>query len=202
MRRLVIAIDCDDVLVRTTPFFVDSYNQKYGTNVPLDLAHVDDETLWGVPHSEMLDRFAQMIDTEEYRALGLSPAQAAVLKQLAEHHELHVVTARKEHERALTQAMLDRDVPGIFTSMEFVGWGGSKGDVCHRIGADVLIDDNASHLYDAIHKGLPHGGALLFGAYPWNEADQSHQDVRHCIDWPDVKMAIDALAEGRVNGSK
>lgn len=194
MKRLVIAVDCDDVLVRTTPWFVEKYNQLYGTAVTLADSHSDSDEIWGVPHAEMLKRFAEMIETDEYKQLGPTEDEVAVLTYLAQHHELHLVTARKESERAATQAMLERDLPGMFASMEFVGWQGSKGDICTRIGADVLIDDNARHLHNAITQGLPAGGALLFGEYPWNVDSSNHTDLKQCRTWDDVKRAVDTLA--------
>ncbi len=194
MKRLVIAVDCDDVLVPTTPFFVEAYNKRYGTSVRLEHAHIADDNIWGVTHAVMLERFNEMVQTDTYRALGPSDIEVEVLKRLAKNHELHVVTARKEEEREFTQAMLDLKLPGVFKSLDLVGWTGSKGEVCRRIGADVLIDDSARHLHDAIELGLPKGGAILFGEYPWNAADSMHEDLFVCKSWPEVQQMIEDLA--------
>lgn len=194
MKRLVIAVDCDDVLVATTPFFVDAYNKKYGTNATLAQAHDASPEIWGANEEVVVARWAQLTEEDAYRLLAPNPIEVSILRELAMQHELHLVTARKPEERELTQAMLERDLPGVFTSMEFVGWAGSKGEVCQRIGADVLIDDNARHLHDSIAKGLPKSGAILFGNYPWNEADSTHDDLTHCFTWPDVKKVVDSLA--------
>ncbi len=195
MRRLVIAIDCDDVLVATTPFFIGEYNKAYGTNVQLSQAHVMTEDLWGAPVDEVIVRIDAFMNTDAYRALGPSPEEVRVLKELAQNHSLHLVTARKETERELTQAMLDRDLKDVFVSIDLVGWQGSKGEVCARIGADVLIDDSARHLHDAMKNGLSKDGAILFGDYPWNAADSDHEDLTTCADWPAVKQVINTLAE-------
>lgn len=194
MRRLVIAIDCDDVVVPTTPFFIAAYNKQYGTDVKFEQAHIEGDDIWGVPHSVMLDRFAEMIESEAYRQLGPSAEEAAILTELSTQHELHLVTARKDSQRLVTQELLELQLPGVFSSMEFVGWTGSKGEVCQRIHADVLIDDNARHLHNAIEQGLPRGGAILFGDYPWNATDASHDDLTQCADWPAVKATINELA--------
>jgi uncharacterized HAD superfamily protein len=195
MKRLVIAVDCDDVLVRTTPFFVDAYNKKYGTNATLAEARNAYAPSWQGDPDEVVARWGTLTEESEYKLLVPDSEEAKILKQLAEVHELHLVTARKADEREYTQDMLNRELPGVFTSMEFVGWAGSKGEVSKRIGADVLIDDSASHLHDAIRNGLPTNGALLFGKYPWNEAESAHEDVTHCHDWVAVKNVIDTLAE-------
>lgn len=195
MRRLVIAVDCDDVLVPTTPFFVSHYNQRYGTNVQLADSHTESDDIWGVSHAQMLERFAEVMQTDEYRKLGPSAEEAAILRELAQDHELHLVTARKEEERAFTKQLLDTQLPGVFTSMEFVGWRGSKGVICQSVNADVLVDDNARHLRDALECGLPAGGALLFGNYAWNKTAGESEDLFVCTDWRAVKDRIDEIAQ-------
>ena len=198
MRRLVIAVDCDDVLVATTPFFVDTYNRQYGTQVTLTDAHSADDAVWGAPQDVVNERIAKIMTTKEYAELGPTQDEVGILTELSKHHELHLVTARRPEEKVLTQSMLDRDLPGVFSSKEFVGWAGSKGDVCKRIGADMLIDDNARHLHGAIQQGLPKNGAILFGAYDWNSASSSHEDLTHCTTWPEVKCCIDEIASSEV----
>lgn len=196
MRRLIIAVDCDDVLVLTTPFFVDAYNKKYGTNIALADALSADPAIWGAEEPVVVSRWQELTQTDEYEALSPDPREAAILKELAKHHELHLITARNAHERAATQKMLDQKLEGVFNSMEFVGWGGSKGEVCQRIGADVLVDDKASNLYDAIQQGTPKDGALLFGDYVWTRDDNKDTPFVHCKDWPSVKKKIEELANG------
>ncbi|MGV9002014.1 MAG: 5' nucleotidase, NT5C type [Candidatus Saccharimonadaceae bacterium] len=193
-RRLIIAIDCDDVLVHTTPFFVEAYNSKYGTNVQLVEAHTESYEAWNADRPLLEERLALLMDTDAYRLLAPTESAIRVLKDLAKDHELHVVTARREHERGFTQAMLDRELAGVFASMEFVGFTGSKGEVCRRIGADVLIDDNSRHLHDAIKTGLSPNGALLFGDYAWNTTDKSSVDLKHLVSWDEVKEVLDEIA--------
>ena len=195
MRRLTIAVDCDDVLAATTPFFINEYNKAYNTNVQLSQAHAMTEDVWGAPADEVITRIDAFMNTDAYKQLGPTAEEILVLKDLAQNHSLHLVTARKETERELTQAMLDRDLKDIFVSIDLVGWQGSKGEVCARIGADVLIDDSARHLHDAIKNGLSKDGAILFGGYAWNAADSDHEDLTTCSDWPEVKRVIDTLAE-------
>lgn len=197
-KRLVIAVDCDDVLVRTTPFFIDAYNAAYGTSVNLTHAHDLHHSVWGGDAAEdVLEKLNKLIETESYKNLGPSLHEIESLRRLSKRHSLHLVTARKPEEREGTQAMLDRDLPGVFVSLDFVGWGGSKGEVCKRIGADILIDDSARHLHDAVEKGLPAGGAILFGEYPWNHDDKAHEDLRHCADWYEVERVVGEIADAK-----
>lgn len=203
MKRLVIAVDCDDVLVATTPYFVAAYNSKFGTNITLDNAHVGGEELWQATRELQMQRLDELTLTGEYFKIAPSPAEIGVLQELSKVHSLHLVTARKPEELQRTRQILERDLPGVFTSFDFVGWTGSKGEVCKRIGADVLIDDSARHLHNAIeHQGLSKSGAILFGNYPWNAADSAHEALTHCYDWTDVKVVIDSIAESEVDNVK
>lgn len=195
MRRLVIAVDCDDVLVQTTPFFVNAYNARYDTDVQLSQAHVESHEIWNADRQLLEQRLAELMDTDDYRLLSPTKEAVDVLKELAKDHELHVVTARREHEREFTQQMLDRELAGVFTSMEFVGFTGSKGEVCKRIGAEVLIDDNARHLHDAVKNGLSLDGAILFGDYAWSIVDEASADLRRMPDWNQIKLAVDEIAK-------
>lgn len=192
MKRLVIAIDCDDVLVATTPYFVAAYNRTYGTQVDINRAHELHYDAWGVDHDTVLARLAQLQDTDEYRMIGPSEEEIAVIKELAQDHELHVVTARRPHERELTQATIDRFLPGLITSLELVGFEGSKGEVCQRLGADILIDDSARHLKNAIEMGLPERGAILFGEYVWNT--EGNDTYKLCKTWSQVAEYIRVYA--------
>lgn len=194
MRKLVIAVDCDDVIVRTTPFFVDAYNRTYSTNVTLDKAHYDDDETWNADRATLESRLAELMKTKEYKDLRPSDEEMGVLKELSKYHELHVITARREHERELTQYMIDAYLPDVFTSLELVGFHGSKGQVCERINAEVLIDDNVRHLEDAIKYGLPQQGAILFGDYPWNTESVAPMGFRRCASWKDVQKEIDEFA--------
>lgn len=194
MRKLVIAVDCDDVLVRTTPYFVDAYNRMYSTNVTLAKAHYDDEDIWKTDRATLESRFAELMKTKEYKELRPSDEEVRVLTELSESHELHVITARREYERELTQFMIDTYLPNVFLSLELVGYSGSKGQVCERINAEVLIDDNLRHLEDAIKYGLPQRGAILFGDYPWNTELASLVGFKRCTSWVDAQKEIDELA--------
>ncbi|HET8884179.1 MAG TPA: hypothetical protein VFM68_01775 [Candidatus Saccharimonadales bacterium] len=193
----MIAVDCDDVLVATTPYFIDAYNKAHGTNIPLDQSHDGSEAVWGAHRELQVKRLDALTKTEEYRELGPTRDEVAILRELSSIHSFHLVTARKQDELELTQRMLERDLPGVFASLDFVGWTGSKGEVCRRIEANVLIDDNFRHLQDAVKHGLPKNGAILFGDYPWNnESDESLAGMRRCVDWNEVKVAINEITNG------
>ncbi len=194
-RRLIIAIDCDDVLIETTEYIVDIYNQQYGTSVALDKSHDQNNEQWQVPDGELLiQRFNEIQSTEEYARLMPMPEALRVVKQLARDHELHLVTARDGSIEAITEAMLDEYLPGCFTSMEHVGRDRSKGEVCQQLKADILIDDSIRNLLSALEYDLPAGGALHFGEYAWNKVEPLPEGVVTCFDWEAVEREVERIA--------
>ena len=194
-KRLIIAIDCDDVLIETTEYIVDVYNQQYDTSVALDKSHDQNNEQWRVPDGTLLiQRFNEIQSTEAYARLVPMPEALRVVKQLARDHELHLVTARDGSIEAITEAMLDEYLPGCFTSMEHVGRDRSKGEVCQQLKADILIDDSIRNLLSALEYGLPAGGALHFGEYAWNRVEPLPEGVVTCFDWEAVEREVERIA--------
>lgn len=191
-KKLVITVDCDDVLVSTSPFFVDLYNKTYGTNGTLEYAHSPDPKVWQADEQVIGDRWFAMTEHEDYKKLAPTETETAVLRRLAKVHELHLVTARKEGEREFTQYMLDQHLEGVFQSMTFVGWAGSKGDICNNLQADVLIDDSFRHLVSAYNRGVRN--LLWFGDYPWQTEEPGDVPIRRCLGWSDVEAEIGRIA--------
>lgn len=192
---MIIAIDCDDVLIETTEYIVDVYNQQYDTSVALDKSHDQNNEQWRVPDGTLLiQRFNEIQSTEAYARLVPMPEALRVVKQLARDHELHLVTARDGSIEAITEAMLDEYLPGCFTSMEHVGRDRSKGEVCQLLKADILIDDSIRNLLSALEYGLPAGGALHFGEYAWNRVEPLPEGVVTCFDWEAVEREVERIA--------
>ena len=91
-----------------------------------------------------------------------------------------------------TLAMLEKYFPGVFTEIEHVGLDGSKGEVCQRLKADVLIDDNYKHLVSARECGVD--SLVWFGDYPWQTEALSDMRAVRCRDWREVEAEIERIA--------
>lgn len=194
-RRLVIAVDCDDVLLETTPFLVKEYNHKFGTKVILGHAHMTSNPEWGTDDNDLiLDRLSEIQNSKEYGEIKPIAEAVGAIQRLAKDNELHLITARSGSVEVATMVMLDKYFTGCFTSVEHVGRVRSKGEVCRQIKADVLIDDSISHLLSALEYGMPNGGALNFGNYIWNQLDSPIEGVVECYDWDAVEREVDKIA--------
>lgn len=197
MRKLTIAVDCDDTLFPTAKYFIDSYNKKFNANVDFEHQHEPDYDGWGVSDAELLRRLGMLQDAEEYRQIEIYDNAVRVLNNLRiKGHRLIVVTALKEHERPITESMIERDAPGVFDAIEFVGWYGSKHETLRKIGADVLVDDSIHHLNKALEEGVLNlGCALLFGDFPWSRTvSDAGSGIARCADWIEVEQGIERVA--------
>src|SRR5689334_19284206 len=116
-KRLVIAIDCDDVLVEAVPSILDWYHQTYGIKIPLAKVYSKDLSVWGVEHDdEAIERVNDYLRSDTY--MQLPPVQEAieVLRRLGARHELHVVTGRADFLEEATRRWLLEHFGDIFTS--------------------------------------------------------------------------------------
>lgn len=191
MQKLVIAIDCDDVLVPSTETIVDLYNKRFGTNVTYARAHQSGNEEWGASRDETERRIHEVQLSDEYAEIIPFPEAVSSVRQLAEAgHELHMVTARDSKLLRVTETMLEKYFDdGVLTTLEHVGFGGTKGDICKKLGADVLIDDNLKHLEYAAGCGV--GLLLWFGRYPWQgDTGTTTVGIKRCGDWREVTEEI------------
>lgn len=71
MRKLTIAVDCDDTLFPTAKYFIDSYNKKFNASVDFEHQHEPDYDGWGVGDAELLRRLGMLQGAEEYRQIEM-----------------------------------------------------------------------------------------------------------------------------------
>lgn len=192
MQRLVIAIDCDDVLIDSTSWIIDEYNRRYGTSVDLRDAFVLDERQFGANRMQVFERFNELYSLKEFGEIQPRADAIEVVNRLGKKHDLHLVTARHFALELVTLQMLNKYFPNQFVEINHVGEE-SKGQVCSAVRADVIIDDNAKHLKDAKSCGVKE--RIWFGAYPWQEYDgESAEYTTRCVDWFGVERVVNQLA--------
>lgn len=202
MKRLIIAIDCDDVLIDSSDRIVERYNAKYGASI--DASHMYRQDLdWGAgSHEAAIDRMnSLMLDDRILDDLVPSEATINAVRALASQHELHLVTGRQTYLEPSTRALLDAYFPGCFTSVEHTNYIASasspeprrsKGEVCAQIHANILIDDHVKHGKNVLNHGVRE--VLLFGDYPWNQTDDDTPGITRCHDWQEVLQNIETLS--------
>lgn len=192
MKKLVIAVDCDDVLVPSTKKIVDMYNQKFGTQVTYERAHSSNNPEWQTDKDTAESRIHDIQLTKEYASTAPFDDAVEACKKLSRHHELRMLTARPEKILHITSQMVDEHFSWVFDQLEHIGMGAGKGEYCQSMKADVIIDDNLKHLVSAKDCGVPH--LIMFGDYPWSEKDNIPDYVVQCENWAEVEKEIERIA--------
>lgn len=206
-KRLVIAIDCDDVLITTARHILDYYNERFGTQVGFEHFYDTSDSsldIWGVAsRDEAIQRVAQFLHSDKHAEIAPDPEVILAIKSLARQHELHLVSGRLDSLRPVTERMLQDYFPGCFKTIEhtnFIAPLGtdiirrSKGDICRSINADILVDDHPHHASAALAADVKK--VILFGDYAWNRRETFAGGVVRCENWPSAIKEINAYATG------
>jgi hypothetical protein len=202
-RRLVMAFDCDDVLVPTARDFIEGYNAAYGTNVEFAnfYAPATVET-WSTDDEELVKaRVEEYMRSNPYKQAPPYPEAILAIQSFAKRHELHLVTGRSHEREPETLEMLDRYFPGYFNTVvhtnHFVLLDSglqrrTKGEVCVDLGADVLVDDHLVHGQSAIEAGVQ--DVIIFGDYPWSATQSLLKGMRRARDWKATLKEVNYIA--------
>jgi 5'(3')-deoxyribonucleotidase/uncharacterized protein with PQ loop repeat len=180
-RRLRIAIDMDEVMADALAEQLRRYNAAFGATMSVsDVAgrHLED----CVPAAHR-DAAEAMFDASFFEDLAIMPDCQEVVRELAEKHDVFVVTAAMDVpcSFAAKYQWLRQHFPFIPPSQ--IVFCGDKSIV----DADYLIDDRARHF--ARFKGRP----LLFSA-PHNAHERRYPRVN---SWAEVREVFRVLEEPR-----
>ncbi len=201
MRRPVIALDIDDVLAASAEGFANYSNRQWGTSLTADDYQEDWAAVWGISTEEAVARAAGYHKDGVMRTYRPLYGAHKVLSNLSKRYSIILVTSRRRVVDLDTRAWLNQHFPDVFSGLEYAGiWDDdthtverslsrTKRDICHRIGASYLIDDQPKHCIDAHSGGV---AALLFGEYSWNQEDCSlPEEVVRVANWIEVGRYFD-----------
>jgi uncharacterized HAD superfamily protein len=205
-QKPVLACDVDEVLAYFIPSLARFHNEQFQTTLaPDDFVSYEFHHIWGGTVQECNDKM-EMFFVSDFFLNQLSPIPSALdsLRQLAEHFDLQVVTARQNKLKEVTIAWINTHYPGIFTNIHFgnhyssEGKQRSKSEMCLEINAVALIDDSFSYARDCARAGVP---VILFGDYPWNrshcikELNSMRELVVRVKDWNEAVVEIHRIVQ-------
>ena len=188
-RKPKVAVDLDGVLFDFASPFLQWHDRRYGTNLRMQELGPGTRLweLWKGTEEEAVKRvltFYRQIDLLRFEPIV--GAQEALVR-LKSRYDFVIVSGRDAALETLTTAWLATYFPGTFREV-MLGvsgprgpWGSfSKAQVCSRIEATAIIDDNPLYAEDCAQAGMR---ALLFGEYPWNRAVILPQNILRVVDW-------------------
>jgi uncharacterized HAD superfamily protein len=202
VKKLVIAVDCDDVLADNAAGFVAFSNSMWGTRLSPEDYDEHWAKIWQVDSDETERRAREFHNSSVFSTYKPVDQALSSLRRLAKNHQLCIVTSRRTEVRGDTVAWIYEHYPGIFAddAIHFAGiWDTitkdsitrDKSGVVASINADVLVDDQLKHCIAVAKSGRQ---AILFGDYTWNQAKVLQQGVVRCIDWLAVETEIERIA--------
>ncbi|MAG60912.1 hypothetical protein CL619_03950 [archaeon] len=196
-----ITVDLDDVLGEYMQGFIDFYNTKHETRflrsdlVRYDLAHYLGEK------PSTIDRLvADYSQTEEYANMKVTSGAYQTLINLKDQGaKLTVLTSRFEGNANETSAWICANYPGIFSEIVYAnGMNKSKGELAHKIGSNLHIDDAPKHLIDVRQYGIR---GVVYSA-PWNQDMQESNDLLRANNFSQVEeVALQLLERSRPTAS-
>jgi uncharacterized HAD superfamily protein len=121
VRRLVIAVDVDDVLAANAQGFAEFSNERWGTHLkPEDYSEHWGE-LWQTDQAESERRAQEFITSGAMGRYRHDATAVEVLRRLKERFELVVVTSRRLVVEKETTAWLDQYFAGVFAEVHYAG---------------------------------------------------------------------------------
>lgn len=196
MSRETLAIDLDDVVLATAEPLLEFYNNAHGATLTLKDYYSNDLHVLQAPDlATAIKRFHVYLDSPEF--FKLPPTQEAVeaLNILKEHYSLYAVTGRNSVVEEATKLWLEDHLSGLFEDAIFTSYYNAKENasistkakVCQEIGAVALIEDHLDHAIQVAQAGID---VLLFGSYPWNQAESLPRNITRVNNWPEITRLL------------
>jgi len=199
--RPKIAVDVDEVLAQfllsLNAYYADRFSETF------EVRHYHEYyfcKVWNCSPDASNEIVHQFFDSRHFREEILPvPGALHALRALQAKCDLVVITSRQNVIQDATARWVETHFPGIFSDLYFCnhfaldGESVTKAAMCSRVGADLLIDDNAGYALDCAKSGLD---VILFdyqSTYPWSKSCDDHEKIRTCTDWNGVLKRVDEL---------
>ncbi len=193
-----IGIDFDDVLIDFNTGFAEYHNTTYGTAVAReDIYAFDAEQIYGITREEFLHRLHEFMLSDKHIETAPVTGVKEALTVLGKQHELCIVTSRSKTLSDLTEAWLQKNLPGMFKVTHYTnqfphneGIKKSKAEVCDEEGIEIFIEDSPVQVQVLINGGKK---VLLFNT-PWNQGVLPSSLITRVFSWKDIVERIQDLS--------
>lgn len=190
-----IAIDIDDTLSSFIAEFLKWYNIKLGTSYDFnDFKDYYWPNWMDVTEKEAVKSVHDFFETEEFKNLPVLDGAKEWVEQMSEKYELYIVTARQTIVERITRDWLDKNFADKFKEVVFGNHyalngvrGPGKGELCEKLGCEVLIDDNFYHL-ESLEK---HGIKAVLLDRPWNKEIKDSEYVKRAYNWDEASKYLE-----------
>ncbi len=145
---MIIALDCDEVLVDTGSTLRDVYKIEYPND---DINPHSYSSTWPAfkGNKELWKQWlvSRWENSEFFTSMKAMPGAVEAVVQLKKAgHKLFVVTAVSKHLSSRRREHLERLFGNVFEDIKLLGIGSDKRDAIINIKADILVDDDIKYL--------------------------------------------------------
>ncbi|MDL2363400.1 MAG: hypothetical protein QFB86_03410 [Patescibacteria group bacterium] len=192
-KKTVIAVDIDDVLAASAEGFLEFSNKTYNTNLSIPEYSEHWAQMWQIDHDAVTLRVNDFYDSDTIARYVHKAGSQEVLTKLAEQYTIIAITARQRRSQDITNNWIHARYPGVFGDVQYAGiydaplveeqMSMTKGSLFASNEVSYVIDDQLKHCLAAAELGI---ATILFGDYPWNQADELPKNIQRCADWQAV----------------
>ncbi len=185
---MILAIDYDGTIADSNAEKVRWIKRKLDREIPIWLCNMTEcVPRIGEPAYKEMGNY--VYERESTLLAPEVPGAIAALRALAGANELHVVTARPLRRIAFAEEWLtERDILHLFKGVHSAHET-AKSDICHRIGAHVLVDDDARHL---VQVNLPGLSRMLLQCGR-DDTPELPDGVLFFNSWPNVVTCVEGM---------
>jgi uncharacterized HAD superfamily protein len=195
MSKPTIAVDIDEVLFPMAPTFLDYHNTTHGTTITLDqMVSYYLEDITGETIEEVIEKIKAYLDSEHYSSGTPIKGSVEAISKLRQRFRLVLITSRNDFYRGYTEDFIEKHFGGLFDELRYTHEIENptatipKHVICKELGAMVLIDDHLHNVVECVKAGVD---AILFGSYPWNQANALPKGLVRLNDWQEVLEYFD-----------
>ncbi len=186
-----IGVDLDGPLFHFTEAYLHFHNRIYGTSFTIkDITEYDMSRRLGVSHEQHGKDIFSFFDSPEF--LAIRPFFSAIkqIRDLAEEHELCIVTARSTTFRERTAVSVERYYNGCFRGIYHATDNAfqlhaDKSEICKQLGLDFLIEDSLRNAVEVMEAGIP----TTLISRPWNKQELLPPYLRR-TRWSNIQQVI------------
>ena len=197
MTKPILAVDIDDVLFPFNSNLLDWHNLVHGTDLVIDdYTSFRLDEVWGGTKAEATAKVGEFQRYPGSLEGGPLPGALDAIGGLKSRYKLVVVTSRQISITCETEAWINIHFPNVFDGVYFANYHNeqaprlTKAEVCQEIGVDLLIDDHLDYVRECAGQGIK---AILFGDYPWNQAEGLPDGVVRAHNWQEVVKALEQV---------
>lgn len=198
IKRPTIAVDIDEVLFPHAPTLLDYHNDEHGTSFTIDqMTAYRLQQLTEDSEEVTFAKIKAYLDTHHY-SKG-QPIQGSIdaIKKMRKMYRLVIITSRNDFYRGYTEEFIEEHFDSVFDEIHYThnlkapGVTMPKSEICKSVNAIALVDDHLHNVLECAEAGIQ---GILFGNYPWNQADELPEGVRRVKDWQEVLEYFDGKA--------